>query len=59
LSLGRYKGGVTNYLEVLTAQAALLNSTRTSADVLTRRYTASVLLVQALGGGWDVKQLPK
>jgi len=59
LSLGRYKGGVTTYLEVLTAQAALLNSTRTSADVLTRRYTASVLLVQALGGGWDVKQLPK
>lgn len=59
LSIGRYKGGVTTYLEVLAAQAALLNATRTSADVLTRRYTASVLLVQALGGGWDAKQLPK
>ncbi len=59
LSLGRYKGGVTTYLEVLSAQAALLNSQRTAADVMTRRYTASVLLVQAVGGGWDVQQLPK
>jgi len=59
LSLGRYKGGVTTYIEVLTAQAALLNSQRTAADVMTRRYTASVFLVQALGGGWDVHQLPR
>jgi NodT family efflux transporter outer membrane factor (OMF) lipoprotein len=59
LSLNRYKGGVTTYLEVLSGQAALLNSQRTAADVMTRRYTSSVQLVQALGGGWDVQQLPK
>ena len=59
LSVNRYKGGITTYLEVLNAQAALLNAQRTSADVLTRRFTSSVLLVQALGGGWDVSKLPK
>ncbi len=58
LSLNRYKGGITTYLEVLTAQAALLTDQRNAADVLSRRFTATVLLVQALGGGWDVSQLP-
>jgi NodT family efflux transporter outer membrane factor (OMF) lipoprotein len=59
LSVTRYKGGITTYLEVLNAEAALLNARRTSADVLTRRFTSSVFLIQALGGGWDVSQLPK
>jgi NodT family efflux transporter outer membrane factor (OMF) lipoprotein len=59
LSLNRYKGGITTYLEVLTAQAALLTDQRNAADVLSRRFTATVLLVQALGGGWDVSQLPQ
>ncbi len=59
LSLNRYKGGLTTYLEVLTAQAALLTDQRNAADVLSRRFTSTVLLVQALGGGWDVSQLPR
>jgi NodT family efflux transporter outer membrane factor (OMF) lipoprotein len=59
LSVNRYKGGITTYLEVLNAEAALLNAERTSADVLTRRFTSSVLLIQALGGGWDVSKLLK
>jgi NodT family efflux transporter outer membrane factor (OMF) lipoprotein len=58
ISLNRYKGGLANYIEVLTAQTALLSNQRTQADVLSRRFTATVQLVQALGGGWNVSQLP-
>jgi outer membrane protein TolC len=59
LSNQRYKGGVTNYLEVLIAQSALLSDQRTLTDLKTRQFAASVGLVRALGGGWDVTQLPK
>ncbi|HKD59476.1 MAG TPA: efflux transporter outer membrane subunit [Terracidiphilus sp.] len=59
LSNQRYKGGVTNYLEVLIAQSALLSDQRTQTDLKTRQFAASVGLVRALGGGWDVTQLPK
>ncbi|HEX8711576.1 MAG TPA: efflux transporter outer membrane subunit [Terracidiphilus sp.] len=55
----RYKGGVTSYLEVLTAEAALLQNQRAAIDIETRRFAASVGLVRSLGGGWDVTQLPK
>jgi len=58
LSLTRYQGGVTNYLEVTTAQTAALSDEITAVDLLTRRVAASVLLVKALGGGWDVTKLP-
>ncbi len=59
LSTARYKRGITTYLEVLTAQSIALSDERTAADLVTRRMTASVLLVKALGGGWDRTQLPK
>jgi NodT family efflux transporter outer membrane factor (OMF) lipoprotein len=59
LSNQRYKGGVTSYLEVLTAESALLGNQRTAIDLETRQFVASVSLVRALGGGWDVTQLPK
>jgi NodT family efflux transporter outer membrane factor (OMF) lipoprotein len=59
LSNQRYKGGVTSYLEVLTAQAALLQNQRTAVDLQTRQFILSVGLVRALGGGWDATQLPK
>ncbi len=58
LSTTRYKGGATTYLEVLTAQSIALSNERTAADLMTRRMTSSVLLVKALGGGWDRTQLP-
>jgi NodT family efflux transporter outer membrane factor (OMF) lipoprotein len=54
----QYKAGTANYLQVITAQATLLQNERTAVDVLTRRMTASVLLIEALGGGWNVSQLP-
>jgi NodT family efflux transporter outer membrane factor (OMF) lipoprotein len=58
LANNRYVGGVTTYLEVITAQAAALANQITAADVLTRRMTASVLLIKALGGGWTTADLP-
>jgi NodT family efflux transporter outer membrane factor (OMF) lipoprotein len=58
LSNNRYRGGVTTYLEVLTAQSIALSNERTAVQILGRRMTASVQLIKALGGGWDVKDLP-
>ncbi|MGO9317663.1 MAG: efflux transporter outer membrane subunit [Terracidiphilus sp.] len=59
ISNQRYKGGVTSYLEVLTAEATLLQNQRTAINLQTRQFVANVGLVRALGGGWDVTQLPK
>ena len=59
ISNTRYKGGVTSYLEVLTAQATLLQNQRTAIDLQTRQFVDSVGLVRSLGGGWDASQLPK
>ena len=58
LSNQRYQGGVTTYLEVLTAEQALLQDQFTAINLQTRQFAASVGLVRALGGGWDVTQLP-
>jgi NodT family efflux transporter outer membrane factor (OMF) lipoprotein len=58
ISTNRYKGGVTTYLEVITAQTTQLANERTAADITTREFAASVLLVKALGGGWDTTKLP-
>ena len=59
LSLTRYRGGVTSYLEVTTAQTVALSDEVTAVNILTRRMTASVSLVKAIGGGWDVSQIPR
>lgn len=57
-STNRYKGGIDTYLTVITAQSAALSNERTAVSLLTRRLTSTVLLVKALGGGWDVSKLP-
>src|SRR5580700_9270032 len=54
----RYKGGVTSYLEVTTAQSAALSDEVTAVNILGRRMVYAVTLVQALGGGWDRSSLP-
>jgi NodT family efflux transporter outer membrane factor (OMF) lipoprotein len=54
----RYKGGVTSYLEVTTAQTATLSDEVTAVNILGRRMVDAVTLVQALGGGWDRSELP-
>jgi NodT family efflux transporter outer membrane factor (OMF) lipoprotein len=58
LANNRYQAGVTTYLEVITAQSAALANERIALDILTRRMTASVLLIKALGGGWSAGDLP-
>ena len=56
ISLNQYKAGIVTYLQVVQAQTAALANQRAAADVLARRVGASVLLVKALGGGWETKQ---
>jgi NodT family efflux transporter outer membrane factor (OMF) lipoprotein len=59
IAMKLYTRGLDPYLNVIQAQTVALSSELTSANLTTRRMTASVLLVKALGGGWDRSQLPK
>ena len=58
LSNTRYEGGVTSYLEVITAQNAALSDEVTAVNLLGRRMASAVVLIEALGGGWDRSNLP-
>jgi NodT family efflux transporter outer membrane factor (OMF) lipoprotein len=58
LSNTRYEGGVTSYLEVITAQNAALSDEVTAVNILGRRMASAVLLMEALGGGWNRSGLP-
>jgi NodT family efflux transporter outer membrane factor (OMF) lipoprotein len=59
LFTGRYQGGVDDYLQVISAQTALLANQQYGVDIKRRRMEASVLLIKAIGGGWNSSQLPK
>src|SRR6202158_2908348 len=59
LAITRYKGGVTSYLEVTTAQSAALSDEVTAVNILGRRMVDAVTLVQALGGGWNSSEIPQ
>jgi outer membrane protein TolC len=58
VSTEQYKAGTADYLQVLTAQNVAYGDQRAAIDILTRRMTSSVLLIEALGGGWNVSTLP-
>jgi NodT family efflux transporter outer membrane factor (OMF) lipoprotein len=58
LELARYKAGVDPYVDVVQTQLTLLTDQSTLATVRTQQMTASVQLIQALGGGWNVSDLP-
>jgi NodT family efflux transporter outer membrane factor (OMF) lipoprotein len=58
IATAQYRSGTASYLLVITAQAALLGADVTAVTLSTRRLTASVLLIEALGGGWNTLQLP-
>jgi NodT family efflux transporter outer membrane factor (OMF) lipoprotein len=55
----RYVGGLDTYLQVVTAQTTALNNERNDIDIMRRQMDASVLLIKALGGGWDITSLPR
>lgn len=55
----RYVGGVTTYLDVITAQATLLSNERLATQLLGQQMVTSVFLVKALGGTWDVSELQR
>jgi NodT family efflux transporter outer membrane factor (OMF) lipoprotein len=57
ISTERYTGGLVNYLDVVTAQQTLLNNEQQLAVIRGQRLVTSVLLVKALGGGWDASSL--
>ena len=59
LANNRYGGGVSTYLEVITAQNAALTNERVANSLLIRRMDASVLLLKGLGGGWNQSSLPQ
>ncbi|QMV18510.1 efflux transporter outer membrane subunit [Granulicella sp. 5B5] len=54
----RYEGGVELYLDVVVSQTEALGNQRNDIELMRRQLDASVLLIKALGGGWDVHQLP-
>jgi len=58
ISTKRYRGGVASYLEVLTAQTIQLTNERAQAEIVTRRFTGTVQLIKALGGGWSASNRP-
>jgi outer membrane protein TolC len=53
MAADRYGGGATTYLDVITAQQAVLNTERQAAQLTGQRLLVSVLLVKALGGDWS------
>jgi len=57
ISTDRYSGGLVSYLDVVTAQQNLLQNEQQLAVIHGQRLVASVLLVKALGGGWDSSSL--
>ena len=53
LANARYTGGLVTYLDVITAQEQVLTNERLATQIQGQRLVTSVLLVKALGGGWD------
>jgi NodT family efflux transporter outer membrane factor (OMF) lipoprotein len=58
IATDRYKLGIDPYLNVITAQATLLSNRQTAVNLRMQQMTASVQLIEALGGGWDASQMP-
>ena len=58
IATNQYQAGTQDYLYVITAQATALNDEINAVNLRTREMTTSVLLVEALGGGWDTSRLP-
>ena len=58
LEMGRYQSGIDPYIDVTIAQTTLLSNQQSLTTLNVQETTAAVELIQALGGGWDISQLP-
>ena len=58
LETDRYQLGIDPYLDVVTLQTTVLGDQQSLTSLQIEQMTGSIQLVQALGGGWDVSQLP-
>ena len=58
VTMNQYQAGIVSYLNVIVAQTIALNNQSTAVGILARRLNASVLLIKALGGGWNASDLP-
>jgi NodT family efflux transporter outer membrane factor (OMF) lipoprotein len=58
LEKGRYETGLDPYLDLLTTQTTLLGAQQTLLGLQVQEMSSAVLLIEALGGGWDLSQLP-
>jgi NodT family efflux transporter outer membrane factor (OMF) lipoprotein len=58
VTTNRYKAGIVSYLNVVISQTIALNNQRSAISILGRRMTAGVLLIKAVGGGWNSADLP-
>jgi NodT family efflux transporter outer membrane factor (OMF) lipoprotein len=59
LVLNQYKAGTVPYSSVITAQNTTFSAEQTALTVLQTRFTTSIAMIEALGGGWSTKELPK
>ena len=57
VTVNQYRGGIVSYLNVIVSQSTALANERTAVGILAQRQTAGVLLIKALGGGWDAASL--
>jgi len=57
IATSRYVGGLVSYLDVVSAQQNLLSNEQEAAIIHGQRLVTAVLLVKALGGGWDAASL--
>jgi NodT family efflux transporter outer membrane factor (OMF) lipoprotein len=58
LEMNRYQSGIDPYIDVTIAQTTLLSNQQSYTTLSVQEEVAAVELVQALGGGWDISQLP-
>lgn len=58
LTTNQYKAGTVSYLNVMTAQAVAFTNEKLAVELLGQRLSAAVLLVKAVGGGWNASALP-
>jgi NodT family efflux transporter outer membrane factor (OMF) lipoprotein len=59
ITTNQYKAGIVSYLDVAVTQSTALTNERSAREILGRRLASSVLLIEALGGGWDTTALPQ